>query len=275
MKRLKHEKLIRKELSVTRIALLSIVFGLCIIFGAACKQDNSTPVPPSSSTPPPAAQNNAEDMKAVSEFMNKDKPAATGQGALPSGHPPISGSAAPAEPPLPAGHPPIAQGSNAMPTPAAGPDAITYTAPTAWKSQQPTSQMRKAQFLIPHAEGDTEDGQMVVFYFGQGQGGGVESNIERWKGMFSTADGKPLEDSAIKRETREVNGLKVTTLDLTGRYTDAMGGRTSAAPQDWRMLSAIAETPQGLWFFKGVGPVATMKAHEQSFQSLIGSLKVK
>lgn len=133
--------------------------------------------------------------------------------------------------------------------------------------------MRKAQYLIPRASGDNADGQLIAYYFGQ-SGGSVEANIARWTGMFTTPEGKPVPSDAIKRDSMEVDGMKVTTLDLSGLYVDQMSGiNTATAKEEWRMLSAIIETPQGPWFFKGVGPLTTMKANEQNFQAFVKSIK--
>lgn len=254
------------------------VIIITIVALTGCEKTTPTPVPPPAASPQPAAS--ADDSKAIAEFLNKDKTSKPMAG-LPANHPPIDGGMAPmpAATPgtLPPGHPPIESPGGAGGPPTPDMDAVLYTAPREWVPQAATSQMRKAQFLIPRAEGDTEDGQMVVFYFGAGQGGAVEANIDRWKGMFSTAEGKPVPDSDVKRETHEVNGMKVTTLDVAGRYVDAMSGRHGPASgenaAEFRMLSAIVETPQGPWFFKGVGPVATMKAQEQNFKDFVASFK--
>jgi hypothetical protein len=135
--------------------------------------------------------------------------------------------------------------------------------------------MRKAQFTLPKAGEDSEDGQMIVFYFGQGQGGAVEKNVDRWKGMFTTADGKPVGDDALKRGSMEVAGMKVTTVDISGRYQDAPMGRPDPAgptAKDYRMLAAIVETPEGPWFFKATGPVATMTSQVANFNEFVKSV---
>jgi hypothetical protein len=243
-----------------------------LLLGSACKQESPAPAAAPTKTQVDNAKPSDADLKTVGEFLKKDAPAQDPTAALPPGHPPMNGAAAPAGAALPPNHPAV-PGMDAP----AGDDALAYTAPAEWKSQPVTSNMRKAQFLLPRAAGDQEDGQMIVFYFGQGQGGSVEGNISRWQGMFSSADGKPVPASAVKRASREVGGMKVTTLDIVGRYVDPMaGGGAGSGPQkDSRMLAAIVETPQGPWFFKGVGPVATMKAQLDSFNKLVASFKKK
>ena len=182
-----------------------------------------------------------------------------------------AGPAGSAAPSLPAGHPALGNAPAAT-----GDGQLKFTAPSGWKKVAVTSTMRKAQFVLPKAAGDSEDGQLVVYYFGQGQGGTTESNINRWKGMFTTADGKPIGDDAMKRESMQIGGMNVTVVDVIGRYTDQQMGRpVASAPtaQDYRMFAAVIETEEGPWFFKAVGPAATMASHVSDFNEFVHSVR--
>jgi hypothetical protein len=145
---------------------------------------------------------------------------------------------------------------------------LSFTAPGAWKSQG-SRPMRAATYTVPAAAGDKEAGEVAVFYFGQGQGGGVEDNLKRWEGQFQTS-AKP----SIKKQT--INGLRVTTIDLTGTYL-ASGGPMMSAPKTskpgYRLLGAIVEGPQGAVFFKFTGPAKTVAANQAAFQNLIRSVR--
>lgn len=180
---------------------------------------------------------------------------------------------------LPSGHPPIgaSRGAAAGASTEGGASKadLNYAAPTTWQTQPPRSGMRKAQFLLPRAEGDSEDGEMILFYFGRNEGGGVADNIARWRGMFTTTEGKPVGDEAVKQEKFEANGLAITLLDVVGRYApSAMPGAPATGPKDdYRMLAAVIETPGGPWFFRGTGPRATMEAHLPAFREMLNSVK--
>src|SRR6185295_17892685 len=63
---------------------------------------------------------------------------------------------------------------------------LTWAAPATWKTDPPR-QMRAATYKIPAAKGDAEDAECAVFYFGQGQGGSVDMNVQRWVGQFEGA----------------------------------------------------------------------------------------
>ncbi len=87
--------------------------------------------------------------------------------------------------------------------------------------------MRVAEYVLPRAAGDTEDGELIVYFFG-GSGGSVDANIERWLGQMQQPDGRASRDVAT-RSTRVINGLNVTTLDLAGTYTSPRYARDRAS----------------------------------------------
>ncbi len=117
------------------------------------------------------------------------------------------------------------------------------------------------------------DAECGVYYFGSGQGGSVQANLDRWIGQFLQADGKASEDAA-KVSKSSVHGLPVTTVDVSGAYT-GMGGPTAqpgpAAP-GYRLLGAIVEGPQGSIFFKFVGPAKAVATNQAAFDKMIASL---
>jgi hypothetical protein len=148
---------------------------------------------------------------------------------------------------------------------------IKAKVPSEWTEQTPSSSMRKAQYALPKAAGDGEDGELAVFYFGPGQGGSVEANIERWIGQISQPDGSSSKDKA-KTNKKEIGGMPVTLVDVSGTYS---AGMMSNAPprQGYRMLAAVAETTEGPWFFKLTGPEKTIAKWSSSFDQLISSFK--
>jgi hypothetical protein len=143
--------------------------------------------------------------------------------------------------------------------------------PAGWVEQTPASNMRKAQFSLPKVEGDPEDAELVAFYFGQGQGGSVEANIDRWIGQISQPDGSSSKEKA-KTSNREVAGMKVTLVDVSGTYSNTIMGNSSPKP-GYRMIAAVIETTEGPWFFKLVGPEKTVSKWSGSFDQFVNSLK--
>lgn len=163
-------------------------------------------------------------------------------------------------------------------TPSAGPETspsggeLSFSMPNGWVQEAPNSAMRKAQYRLPGEAGDAE---LAIFV---GIGGGVQQNVDRWIGQFQAPDGRPAAASANVGK-REVGGLKVTTVDVSGSYTAAMMGPMaggSVAPLDnYRMLGAVIEAPSGPWFLKLTGPSETVSKWEASFTEFVDSVQVK
>ena len=155
-----------------------------------------------------------------------------------------------------------------------GPD-IKWVVSGNWKPQG-ARPMRLATYQIPPAAGDQESAECGVYYFGPGQGGSAAANVDRWIGQFQQTNGKPSKEVA-KVEHRTINGLKVTTIDVSGSYT-GMGG--PAAPegspkQRYRLLGAIVESPQGSVFFKFTGPAKTVAENQSIFEKMLSTLKTQ
>ncbi|MEZ5361088.1 MAG: hypothetical protein R2748_01800 [Bryobacterales bacterium] len=133
--------------------------------------------------------------------------------------------------------------------------------------------MRAASYKIPAAAGDSEGGECIVYYFGPGQGGSVEANVERWIGQFQAPDGGPA-DKLAKRSQKTINGIPVAFLDLTGTYLFKpfpMAPQATKKP-GYRMLAAIAQGKDAPVFFKLTAPAKTAAAAESAFQAMVASL---
>ncbi len=147
---------------------------------------------------------------------------------------------------------------------------IQWKAPSQWKAQADRP-MRAATFTVPAAAGDSEPGEMAIFYFGQGQGGTVEANVQRWIGQFQNTTGPAL------RSTQKINGFGVTIIELAGAY---LFSPTPMSPEKtlkpgYKMLGAIVEAPDGPVFFKFTAPVKTIAANESVFQTMLKSVTKK
>jgi hypothetical protein len=150
---------------------------------------------------------------------------------------------------------------------------LTFATPQGWKLGRPGSAMRVAEFVLPRAQGDTEDAQLVVYYFG-GQGGSVDANVQRWLGQIEQPDGKPT-SAVAKRESRTVNGLAVTLVDATGTYTAEMspGAAEHHNQPRFRLRAGVVQTPNGPYFLKLTGPQATVARWNAAFDQFVASLK--
>ena len=126
---------------------------------------------------------------------------------------------------------------------------IRWSVPAGWQVGAPQP-MRAASYTIPAAPG-AEAGGCGVFFFGKGQGGGVEDNLQRWTSQFEGG-------SAPKKSEQKVNGLTVHRIEISGTYLAPSGPamQSQGKKPGWLLNGAIVEAPDGLVFFKSVGPAA-------------------
>jgi hypothetical protein len=153
--------------------------------------------------------------------------------------------------------------------------ALTFTAPAGWQQSRPTSSMRVAEFTLPRADGDSEDAQLVVYFFG-GSGGSVDANMQRWVGQIQQPDGKPS-SAVAKRETRHVNGLTVTLLDVSGTYVaeTAPGASEHHNQPGFRLRAGVIETSGGPYYVKLTGPARTVARWDRAFNDFIASIRLQ
>ncbi len=171
--------------------------------------------------------------------------------------------------------PPPSSALPAPPSPAAASSAqeplhITWIDPPAFRRVPPSNPMRKAAYVVPRADGDADDGELTVFYFGPGQGGSIDANVDRWVGQFGAV--KPGD---VKRADRDANGLRQHTVELeSGTFSAGMGMGGSSKPKEgYGLVGGIVETPSGAYFFKMTGPSKTVKQAKPDFYKLLDSIK--
>jgi hypothetical protein len=148
---------------------------------------------------------------------------------------------------------------------------IKWADPPRWQRQATTSPMRKASFKVPKEGADPEDGELSVFHFGKGEGGGIEPNVERWVGQF-----KGVDKQQVKRSDRSANGLVQHIVEIeSGTFSSGMPGGPTTPKENYALVGAIVEAPDGNWFFKLTGPKATVRRAHPEFFGLLDSVKAQ
>jgi hypothetical protein len=220
----------------------AIIFSLSLSL-AACASNEAAQS--QSSTPPQAAATSTPTGSVLAVGHDSTAPASSASSAAPA---------------------------SAATTMTASQSGVSWTPPARWKDNPGSgSSMRAATYLIPAAAGDSEGAECAVF---KNIGGGVAANIKRWIDQFEQADGSSS-DAKAKQKKETINGLSVTTVDLTGTFKGGgmmMGGPTAKKP-GYRLLGAIVESSQGEIFFKLTGPEKTIAAAQSEFRSLLSSIK--
>lgn len=140
------------------------------------------------------------------------------------------------------------------------------TAPAGWEARAPESSMRLAEF-------DAGEGaDVVVFYFGPGQGGSAEANVQRWEAQFTGPDG-----GVVSAEVGTLEGVAFTTTvaELEGAYDRGLGmGVTPDEPEpDQALVAAVVETPQGSLFPQLFGPRHAVAAERAAFLEFVRSIE--
>ncbi|MGE5152830.1 MAG: hypothetical protein ACM3ST_02340 [Bdellovibrio bacteriovorus] len=146
---------------------------------------------------------------------------------------------------------------------------LTSEVPSEWVGTQPSSTMRLLQFDIPGAGGG-EGAQFVVYYFGPGQGGSLDANLERWASQFRGPEGKPVEPVVTPLKST----MPATLVELRGSYARNVGmGQSGEALPDRMLLAALVETPDGNLYPQLHGPADLVTAQRPAFIAFIEGIR--
>jgi len=76
------------------------------------------------------------------------------------------------------------------------------------------------------------------------------------------------------RATKSVGGMNVTLVDINGAYLAPAGPQmqSTGKKENYRLLGAIVEGPEGMVFFKFTGPAKTIGEAQGEFNAMIASL---
>lgn len=144
------------------------------------------------------------------------------------------------------------------------------TVPAGWVSRAPASAMRLAEYTIAAPDGST-GAEVVVYFFGKGQGGDVAANLARWKAQFSTPDGSPVPETITRDST---GAFPITFAEYRGTYARGIGaGSPENAKPGQTLLAGIAETPRGTVFIQLFGPTARVAAERDNLMRFVRGLK--
>ena len=154
----------------------------------------------------------------------------------------------------------------------AGP--IRFDPDPGWEKVAARSAMRLAQFRLPKAEGDAEDAELAIFFFGAGQGGGAQANLDRWVGQMEQPEGRASKDVA-KVDRWEEGGLKFSCVDVSGAYvaeTFPGSGERRNNP-GFRLVAAVVEAPGGNVYFKATGLQKTIARWRATIERMLRSVR--
>jgi hypothetical protein len=189
----------------------------------------------------------AQQKPAFVEFLKSlSFPAAMAQTELPPSHPPIGGAGLMAAP-----------GGTAAPSSGGKPN---WQVPTGWQ-EVAGGQFLVAKFVVSGA-GNAQ--AAVNVSMSSGDGGGLVSNVNRWRGQLGLGQ---LTESEITKSVTEVDtaGGKAMLIEMTG--TDARTGQKA------RLVGAMVPQPGQTWFYKLMGSEPLVEREKAAFTVFVKSAK--
>lgn len=150
---------------------------------------------------------------------------------------------------------------------------MEFVAPENWVPVKPSSSMRQASFEFGPVGTDEEKAEMHVFYFGPGDGGDVDANVQRWLSQMQPATGASASEAA-ERSMFTAAGYPVHMVRADGSFAQSMGPADAhgGSKPGWRLVGAILEGAQGNLFFKITGPQATVRAMEPGLEAMLSAV---
>lgn len=145
---------------------------------------------------------------------------------------------------------------------------LAFQAPGQWKSVKPRSAMTQLQLVIASINEGEEPSVMSVSALRAG-GGGVEANLKRWQMQFKDKDGN---DAKVNSKTVKGKNVEITRVDIEGHYYPPSFLREPDRPS-FRLLGAIVQTESTGYFFKLLGPQASVEAARPGFDQMLASIK--
>ena len=134
-----------------------------------------------------------------------------------------------------------------------------WNVPSDWK-EQPLSEMRVASFKTDGANGESADISITSF---PGDAGGVESNVNRWRGQVHQTN-LDADSLAKTLERTTVDGVPVVLVDIQ---------TPEGTEKPDRIIGAVLRTADRTWFVKMTGPPATLQAQAENFKQFVNSFR--
>jgi hypothetical protein len=137
---------------------------------------------------------------------------------------------------------------------------INFESPKNWESSEPSNNMRKAQFSASSPSGKTVE--VVFYYFGSGNTGGIQANVDRWMKQFEDPQDK-------KVNTETINKTRVTYAQAHGTFLSGRPFGPKTPNPGYGLLAAIIEGGGGAVFIKITGPKSAVEANIEATKKMV------
>ena len=157
---------------------------------------------------------------------------------------------------LPPSHPPIDAGAAGLPAASESVSHPKWQAPSGWK------EVSAGQFLVAKYSIATDGGAQAAVNVSKsnGDGGGLEANVNRWREQLGLA---PLSAIEVEKQAKDIPmpAGKATLVELNG--TDARSGQPGS-------LAGVVVSRSGqTWFFKLMGDGKVVENQKAAFINFV------
>lgn len=146
--------------------------------------------------------------------------------------------------------------------------------PAGWKEEQATSSMRLTQFKLPKAEGDTDDAELIIFFF-KGGSGKPEDNLKRQLAKFTPLKGKDKVEAKVDKI--KVGKYEAPYQDISGNYLLKKRpfdpSDKGVEKENYRQLYVVLLTDSGDFYPTLIGPAKTVEKHKKAFEEFLKNFK--
>ena len=126
-------------------------------------------------------------------------------------------------------------------------------------------------------DGDKEDAELVIFFFGKGSGGSNEDNIKRWKGQFIAPEGKSIDEVTKVENFKLGKAADVAYVDIQGTFKSKFPpfdpNAKEIRKENFRRLGVIFDCDGGPYFITLTGPAKTVEKSKAGFDGWIKAFK--
>lgn len=138
--------------------------------------------------------------------------------------------------------------------------------PKAWQKEQPSSNMREAQFRVSDPDDAEKSAEFVVFKFGPSP---ISENIKRWIGQYR-GNGRTVK--AVKGKAPQGEYVVV---ELSGTHMKSVGPpinrKTVDVPNSRTIHVALIVPDQAMYFLKLVGPDELVASQRDKLRAAFGA----
>ncbi len=158
-------------------------------------------------------------------------------------------------------------------------NGITLTLPEGWvrdESPRASGQFAaagKVQFRLPKTEDEPEDVTITVHHYPLMKGMDA-ANVDRWLSQFIQPDGRSTVEVATQADY-QLGEVSVTLVDIPGTMRPGAGMGSGPAKENYRMLAAVINHPNGPHFFKLKGPADAVQRSKPSAVAFLKSAKIR